>query len=158
MVASGDFRMDLFYRLNVFPIHVPSLRERTEDLPELSKHIMQQLSKKLAKPCPNISDESIRHLSAYPWPGNVRELQNILEREMILSNQDTLSISSLLPSSNVNPHTTYLLASVEQDHIIKVLEHCQWKIGGNQGAAQLLGLPDSTLRSKMTKLGITRPK
>ncbi len=158
MVENGSFRMDLFYRLNVFPINVPSLRDRTEDLPELSKHIMQQLAKKLAKPCPNISDESIRHLSAYPWPGNVRELQNILEREMILSNQDTLTISPLLPAHNNQPQETYLLTSIEQKHIIKVLEHCQWKIGGNQGAARRLGLPDSTLRSKMAKLGITRPK
>lgn len=156
MVNQGLFRMDLYYRLNVFPIEVPALRERIEDLPLLCQSIISRLNDKLGKGVDKINNKSLALLKRYSWPGNVRELQNVLEREMILSSSRTLALQSFsLNDASVQKLET--LFDVEKQHILNTLEQTQWKIGGDQGASKLLGLPSSTLRSKMQKLGIKRP-
>lgn len=162
MVNDGSFRMDLFYRLNVFPITMPALRDRTEDIPILSQQILARLGKKLARVMPTLSEQSIKHLAQYSWPGNVRELQNIIEREVILSSSNTLEIPKLKSSSvqlneSHSDNSDDQLATIERNHISNILAQCHWKIGGKKGAAARLGLPDSTLRSKMSKLAIQRP-
>ena len=157
MVQQGRFRMDLYYRLNVFPIFMPTLRERIEDIPLLCHSILRQLNKKLHKNIKGISKKSLRKLADYHWPGNIRELQNILEREVILSNSHTLHIQQKLDKSHaVSPTFDKPLAEIERSYIIDVLNVCSWKIGGENGAAKILGLPDSTLRSRMKKLQIQR--
>ena len=157
MVESGAFRMDLYYRLNVFPIKVPALRERKEDIPLLCANLLSQLNKRLGKQLKGVAKETIRKLQAYDWPGNIRELQNILEREAILSSQSFLHLTqSLSLNSQLEKKSALLLSDAERVHIQSVLLLCHGRVAGNEGAAQLLGLPESTLRSKMKKLGIKR--
>jgi len=157
MVEQGQFRIDLYYRLNVFPISVPALRERIEDIPLLCKNILNKLNQKLKKQMTGINNRSIAKLSRYNWPGNIRELQNILEREAILSGSGLLNIKQDLNNSKmvVIPRKK-TLASIEKNYIIEVLIDCNWKIGGAAGAAKILGMPNSTLRSRMKKLNIVR--
>ena len=158
MVEQNKFRMDLYYRLNVFPIHVPALRDRIEHIPELCHAIIHNLNNKLAKNISAISNKSLTMLSQYHWPGNVRELQNILEREVILANGNILNCQQKLLSRKAKPIANLeSLAVIEKNHILAVLKHCQWRIGGMQGAAKILDMPDSTLRSKMKNLAIKRP-
>jgi len=157
MVEQGLFRMDLYYRLNVFPIEVPALRDRIDDIPLLCNSILHKLNQKLNKNITGINNRSLIKLSHYDWPGNIRELQNILEREVILSNSKILNIKQDFnhhPKNSISTKST--LAEVEKNYIIEVLTACQWRIGGNAGAAKILGMPDSTLRSKMKKLNIVR--
>lgn len=157
MVDKGLFRMDLYYRLNVFPINIPALRERIEDIPLLCHGIVKQLNNKLNKNIKGISKRSLAKLSSYHWPGNIRELQNILEREVILSTSDLLSIQQTFSKSHqVIPPSNKPLADIEKAYIIEVLNNCHWRIGGDNGAAKILGMPDSTLRSRMKKLNISR--
>lgn len=157
MVQQGEFRMDLYYRLNVFPLTMPALRERLDDLPLLCHNIISELARKLSKPIKGISKASLKRLATYHWPGNIRELQNVLEREVILSQSSLIQIKqdfqANLDASNFAQLT---LAEMERSYIEQVLEQCSGKIGGSNGAAKLLDLPESTLRSKMKKLGITR--
>ena len=148
--------MDLYFRLNVFPIEVPALRERIADIPLLCSSIIGQLNKKLGKQINKINKKSLSTLSQYHWPGNVRELQNILEREMILATSSTLSLQSFHLDNQINSANIKSLAEAEKEHILSALSETDWRIGGDNGAAKLLGLPASTLRSKMHKLGITR--
>lgn len=157
MVTSGEFRIDLFYRLNVFPVTVPPLRDRQEDIPLLSQAIITTLNKKLGKSITAISNKSLTKLMQYQWPGNIRELQNLLEREMILTKSSILNFnfkSSAKPLAAVEYET---LAQAEHKHITNVLKACKWRIGGDLGAAKQLDLPESTLRSRMKKLKIVRP-
>ena len=160
MVDNGEFRMDLFYRLNVFPINMPPLRAHPEDIPLLCDHIIARLNQKLSKQVSNISSASLKQLRSYQWTGNVRELQNVIERAMILSQHSELSLT--LPTSDVvQPTTTskgQTFDEMQAAFIHQVLSECHWKIGGEHGAAKRLGLADSTLRSKMHKLAIKRPK
>jgi len=159
MVESGTFRMDLYYRLNVFPIKVPPLRERKEDLPPLCANIINKLNVRLGKQIKGIAKSSLLKLKSYEWPGNIRELQNILEREAILSNNHTLHLSQSLDLDEVvqrEGDKSQRLESVQKQHIIHVLESSGWKISGKEGAADKLGLNESTLRSKMKKLGIVK--
>ena len=171
MVDNGDFRMDLFYRLNVFPLEVPPLRARVDDIPLLCEQIIERLNRKLAKQVTAISKDSLNALTGYHWPGNVRELQNIIERAMILSTSSELNLmppdehvhsatqtaqSSFQQPSETNTAIGQTLDEVQANHITLVLEQCHWRIGGPSGAAKHLGLADSTLRSKMQKLGIKR--
>lgn len=156
MVDQGTFRMDLYFRLNVFPIEVPSLRERIEDIPLLCASIISQLNKKLGKQINKINKKSLTTLSKYTWPGNVRELQNILEREMILATSSTLNLQSFHVDSSLQNTRAKSLAEAEKEHILFALSETNWRIGGESGAAKLLKLPASTLRSKMNKLGIYR--
>ncbi|QLE86666.1 PAS domain S-box protein [Shewanella sp. Scap07] len=155
-VEQGLFRMDLFYRLNVFPIHVPPLRDRLDDLPLLVKDILLDINKKLGKKITGISKTSLKHLAAYGWPGNVRELQNLLERYSILAQGELLHLPKLTPQASTQPDDVLLLAEAEKLHIEMVLQRFSWRISGPNGAANALGLPPSTLRSKMAKLGIKR--
>ncbi len=158
MVESGEFRMDLFYRLNVFPLQVPALRERIDDLPLLCHSIINDLNKKLKKQVSGISKLSLKQLAKYHWPGNIRELQNVLERAVILSQSAVVKIEKGF-GQQLESQTPKLmtLADHERNYIEHVLEQCNYKIGGKLGAAAVLGLPESTLRSKMKKLDITRP-
>ena len=156
------FREDLYFRLNVFPIHIPALRERTDDIPLLVEHFVDKFNKAYDKQIKYISDDAMSKLKAYNWPGNVRELENLIERASILSNSQTLVIPGF---ETTQQKTKQLIAgkdltldSVQRNHILQVLESCQWKISGKNSASELLGLRPSTLRDKMLKLGIVRPK
>ncbi len=157
MVEQGKFRMDLYYRLNVFPIVIPALRERIEDMPLLCHSIVKQLNQKLNKDIQSISKKGLAKLSEYHWPGNIRELQNILEREVILSKTQTLHIQQKFGKAPSTSRTQNKpLADIEKAYIIEILNECHWQVGGDNGAAKILGLPDSTLRSRMKKLKIYR--
>ena len=157
MVEEGEFRMDLYYRLNVFPIMVPALRERIEDIALLCNGIIRQLNQKLNKNIQGISKQSLTKLSHYHWPGNIRELQNIIEREVILSHSNTLHIQQKFSKAHgISISANKPLAEIEKSYIIEVLNECNWRIGGKSGAAKILNLPDSTLRSRMKKLKIHR--
>ena len=171
MVDEGKFRMDLFYRLNVFPLTVPPLRERKSDIPLLLAKFLSRLSKKLGKPLKGISEVSMELLMDYDWPGNIRELQNVIERSAILARSDIIDIddalvpvtcSQLVMAHDDDNETTRprfkTLAENEKDYIISVLEKLDWVIGGKKGAAEVLDIPSSTLRSRMKKLGIERPE
>ncbi|AUJ69833.1 sigma-54 interaction domain-containing protein [Pseudoalteromonas sp. NC201] len=158
MVEGGEFRMDLYYRLNVFPIRVPALRERIEDIPVLANNLIVQLNKKLGKQLRGISKKAIHALQRYDWPGNIRELQNVLEREAILSKGRLIDLSQALnvTEQHKSENGELTLAQAEAEHILRVLEISNWKIAGSNGAADKLGLPESTLRSKMKKLKIAK--
>jgi len=158
-VRKGRFRQDLYYRLNVFPITVPPLRQRTEDIPLLAHAFVERYSKKLGKQITSIQKETMKALQNYPWPGNVRELENVIERAAILCPgpalqlADKLEISSLPFSSTVKT-----LEEMERNQILKTLSETRWRIEGRDGAAAILGLHPSTLRARMHKLGISRPE
>ena len=159
MVANGTFRGDLFYRLNVFPLHVPPLRERKSDIPALSHFFLEKLSRQLGKPLDDLSPKSLQRLKTYSWPGNVRELENVLERCAILSDAQTLEFPEGL--LNVTPPQTKkcpqrILKDVEREHILKTLTQTAGTIEGDTGAAAALGLAPSTLRSRIKKLAIKK--
>jgi transcriptional regulator with GAF, ATPase, and Fis domain len=158
-VRKGRFREDLYYRLNVFPITVPPLRQRTEDIPLLVQAFIERYSRKLGKQITSIQKETMKALQDYLWPGNVRELESVIERAMILCPGpvfqlvDKLEISSLPLSSTVRT-----LEETERNQIFKTLSETRWRIEGKDGAAAILGLHPSTLRARMHKLGIRRPE
>jgi PAS domain S-box-containing protein len=193
-VAEGKFRRDLYYRLNVFPIFVPPLRERVADVPLLVSFFLQRFAKKLSKPVKQVSEETMRRLAGYSWPGNIRELQNVIERAILLSPGDTLKLApdfapplsraSIPPADDTDilrtqkPHhaaaqageeagatpalrsataSAGSLEDVERRHIESVLNQTNWMIEGERGAAKILNLNPSTLRSRMKNLGIKRP-
>ena len=157
MVQKGSFRIDLYYRLNVFPIKVPALRERKEDIPYLCSNLIQQLNKRLVKQLKGLSKKAVTKLQAYDWPGNIRELQNVLEREAILSKQSVLQLNQPLNGDTTqNVDESLTLDEAQRLHISRVLTLCNGQISGSKGAALKLGLPESTLRSKMRKLGISK--
>lgn len=152
----GNFRLDLWYRLNVFPISLTPLRWRREDIPILINWFLQKLEKKFAKRIKKIPAKTMNALQSYSWPGNVRELENILERSVIISKNGILEVE-LPTSQNLTSYNGYTLAEIEKNYIIKTLEKTSWKIQGVTGAATILGLKPSTLRNRMNKLGIQRP-
>ncbi|MCF6282610.1 MAG: sigma 54-interacting transcriptional regulator [Candidatus Polarisedimenticolaceae bacterium] len=156
LVRQGAFRQDLYYRLNVFPLEMPPLRERVTDIPLLVQHFIQQAARKLGKPIEGISQEGMTALQQYPWPGNIRELQNVIERAAILNTGVVLSVTGLLPSLSIAVEESPLLSleALERRHIKKVLAHAEGVIAGPKGAAHILGLHPNTLRSRMLKLGI----
>ncbi|ABO24948.1 sigma-54-dependent Fis family transcriptional regulator [Shewanella loihica] len=157
-VEQGLFRMDLYYRLNVFPLHVPPLRERLQDIPLLVSDILLNLNHKLGKKIKGVSKQGMQHLMAYHWPGNVRELQNVIERQTILCHGQILQIPALQAEPQPQDKGEFqTLQQVEAAHIRRTLKRLNWRISGPNGAANLLGLPASTLRSRMLKLGIKRP-
>jgi formate hydrogenlyase transcriptional activator len=155
-VKDGKFRKDLYYRLNVFPITVPPLRERPEDIPHLVWSFVKQFEKKMGKLIDHIPTRSMQALQSYPWPGNVRELRNAIEHAMIVSSGSTLevSIGGISPAEKIE---TSNLRDAERRCILEVLEKTCWRITGEGGAAAILGLKRTTLQSKMKKLGIKRP-
>jgi transcriptional regulator with GAF, ATPase, and Fis domain len=158
-VAAGHFREDLYYRLNVFPMTLPPLRERREDIPLLVWSVVAQCQGKLGKTIERIPARAMAMLVAYPWPGNVRELANVIERAIILSPVPTLVVDEVLGASalsDTDPPSLQLLEDVERAHILAVLDACQWHIKGEGQAAARLGLHPSTLYSRMRKLGIER--
>lgn len=160
-MEEGRFRSDLFYRLHVFPIEVPPLRERPQDIPLLVRHFMEKNRLEFKRPCQDIDDASLQKLLEYHWPGNIRELKNIIERAMILSNSDLLTIDdAFFPShsSRVVSSTSTNLKDMERSRIQEALKVCEWRIDGPLGAAKQLGLNPSTLRSRLKKLGIKRER
>jgi formate hydrogenlyase transcriptional activator len=159
-VKAGSFRADLLYRLNVFPVELPPLRARSSDIPLLVRFFANKFSKKFGKRLEDISQHAMDRLCQYSWPGNVRELENVIERAAILSQGSRLQIDeTLLRSSPITePTISGTLEEVERTHMIRVLQEVEWVIEGNGGAARRLGLHPNTLRSRMQKLGIKKPR
>jgi formate hydrogenlyase transcriptional activator len=163
MVEEQRFRSDLFYRLNVFPIYVPPLRERKEDIPYLVRHFAQHFARDMTKEIDSISAETMNSLVSYPWPGNVRELQNVIERAVILSRGPALKVSladlkTRIPDANDQMDRAATLEEIERRHILSVLEQTNWVFAGPNGAAARLGIKRPTLQFRMQKLGISRPQ
>jgi transcriptional regulator with GAF, ATPase, and Fis domain len=156
-VQEGRFREDLFYRLNVFPIELPPLRRRPEDIPLLAWSFIAKHQHRFGKKIEEIPPASMDALMAYHWPGNVRELENVIERALILSESSKLELEGLGHPDAEEPRAGDGLADVERAHILSVLEDCGWKVGGSGNAAERLGLHPNTLRFRMRKLGIKRP-
>jgi transcriptional regulator with GAF, ATPase, and Fis domain len=171
-VVTGRFRADLYYRLNVFPIHAPPLRARRDDVPRLIAAFVEEASRRLRKPLRAVSPDALEVLVAYDWPGNVRELQNVVERAAILAHGDRIEAADLPslrprvaslpvaapppPPSAGEARDAGSLREVERQHILRMLAETEWVIEGAAGAAARLGLRPSTLRSRMAKLGIRR--
>ncbi len=159
-IEKKEFRQDLYYRLNVFPITCPPLRERKEDIPMLVKHFCQKYEGRMGKKINNIHSKVMDALMAYNWPGNIRELENMVERAIILSRDNSLEYGEWLPmDQNVNGMNSFeKMDDVEREHIIKTLKKTNWKVSGEKGAARILGLNPTTLEARMKKLGIERDK
>ena len=158
-VRAGRFRRDLYYRLNVFPITLPTLAQRREDIPLLVRHLIAKLGPTLRKNIDSVPDDVMRALQAHEWAGNVRELENVLQRAMILSKGNALSLGDAwlpLPETAAEGGSATLF-DIERRHIVRVLSGARWRIEGAGGAAQVLGMKPSTLRSRMLKLGVSRP-
>jgi PAS domain S-box-containing protein len=156
-MREGRFRQDLYYRLSVFPITVPSLRERREDIPLLVWSFVREFGGSMGKSILEISKKDMDTIKSYSWPGNVRELRNIIERATILSTGTTLQLDQM-GSEDVEAIQSTTLKGVERSHILRILEDTGWKISGRNGAAEVLGLKESTLRARLKKLGIQRKK
>ena len=159
---SGDFRTDLYYRLAVFPISVPPLRERKEDIPELVKLFVSRFGKSIGKQVTAVPHDVMAALKAYAWPGNIRELQNVVERLVILTPDTTLRLDDTLEGASPGPvvdgpPASEALEDVEREHILGVLARVKWRVAGEDSAASRLKMNPSTLRSRMSKLGIERP-
>ena len=159
-MQEGRFRQDLFYRLHVFPIQLPPLRERREDIPLLVKYFAMKYGKTLGKRIETIPQKTMDALQAYPWPGNVRELEHAIERAVILSQGPRLELGDWLSQPGVTTRDSRVLTltEVDRDHIIAVLELTGWHVSGERGAAKLLGMRPTTLEARMKKLGIQRPR
>jgi formate hydrogenlyase transcriptional activator len=157
-VAEGRFRTDLFYRLNVFPIQIPPLRERREDIPLVAKYFTAKYAAKAGKRIETVSRKALSALAAYHWPGNVRELQNIIERAVLLSPGPELELGDWFRQPTDSPVASgdTTLHEVQRAHILKVLEQTGWRVSGERGAAQILGLKPTTLHARMAKLHIHR--
>jgi len=156
-VQAGRFRRDLYYRLNVYPLSVPPLRERSDDIPLLVQAFARAFGKKLGKRIEKISPNTMTALQQYAWPGNIRELQNVIERAVITT-QDTVLRIELPENLSIPDEGLKTLDELERDYIIQILELKRWRISGPKGAAAILGLNAGTLRSRMQKLGIRKPE
>ena len=162
-VEEGRFRADLYYRLSVFPIPLPSLRDRRDDIPILAGHFVQKLSKKVGKKITMMSKYVLEQILRYDWPGNIRELEHVIERSIIQSDSDILC-QIYLPDERKrevtkpvgNPFVFKTIKENERDYIINVLKRCNWRLAGGGGAAEFLGIPPSTLSSKLKRLGIQK--
>jgi transcriptional regulator with GAF, ATPase, and Fis domain len=163
-MTEGRFREDLYYRLNVFPITLPPLRARREDIPLLVWSVINRRQRVLGRQITDVPKRVTQSLTAYDWPGNVRELENVIERALILSKGSTLQVEDLAggaapgAAQAAAPFMLRPLADVERDHIRSVLERCGWRVNGVGNAADVLGLHPNTLRFRMKKLGVTRPR
>jgi len=158
MVKRNEFRSDLYYRLNVFPVPLPPLRARREDIPALVEHFMEIYAHRMGRQIDQISPETMSELTSYPWPGNIRELQNFIERSVILTSGNVLesplaSLRNAAVAQSLGPIT---MEDAERDHIRKTLEQTRWVVSGPNGAAARLGIKRSTLYFRMQKLGISR--
>ena len=158
MVKRNEFRSDLYYRLNVFPIPLPPLRERRDDIPALVQHFVEIYARRMSKQIENISPETMSALASYDWPGNIRELQNFIERSVILSAGTAFRppLAELQRNRDVECMEAITLEEAERDHIRKTLEQTRWVVAGPNGAAARLGIKRSTLYFRMQKLGISR--
>ncbi len=166
MVALGQFRSDLYYRLNVFPILLPALRERREDIPPLVMHFVQIFSQRMGKQVPSISPETMDAFQCYSWPGNIRELQNLVERAVILSRDGALpnplhngrgAVMTRVPCHSQTYQSSMSSENSDSALILRTLEQAGWVVGGPRGAAARLGLKRTTLLARMRRLGISRP-
>jgi Transcriptional regulator containing GAF, AAA-type ATPase, and DNA binding domains len=158
-IRQGRFRQDLYYRLNVFPITVPPLRQRKDDIPLMVQAFMERYSRKLGKQVTKIQKETMKTLQDYPWPGNVRELESIIERAVILCPGPVLHLADKLEiSSPTLSSATRTLEDTERSQILKILSETKWRIEGKDGAAAILGIHPSTLRARLHKLEIVRPE
>ena len=155
LVAAKQFRMDLYYRLNVFPIAIPPLRNRLEDIPMLVAHFVQRYAERMARRIEMIASDAMDALTRYPWPGNIRELQNFIERAVILTNSDVLQLPPL-PSGAALSTDPVTLEEAERHHILNALRESNWVVGGATGAAARLGVKRTTLISKMRRRGVSR--
>jgi formate hydrogenlyase transcriptional activator len=161
MVEAQRFRADLFYRLNVFPIQLPPLRERAEDIPLLVRHFVQHFARRMNRTIETISSDTMESLVRYPWPGNIRELENVVERAVILSSGPVLRVpledlqNCVAPGRGTGTHRT--LEEAERAHILATVKETKWVLSGPRGAATRLGMNRSTLQFRMKKLGIVRP-
>ena len=160
MVKRNEFRSDLYYRLNVFPIPLPPLRARREDIPALVEHFVEVYARRMNKQIESISPETMSGLVSYPWPGNIRELQNFIERSVILTSGNVLHapLASLKSAGEAQSLGAITMEDAERDHIRKTLEQTRWVVAGPNGAAARLGMKRSTLYFRMQKLGISRTK
>ncbi|MEE8525320.1 MAG: sigma-54 dependent transcriptional regulator [Thermoanaerobaculia bacterium] len=174
-VKAGTFRTDLFYRLSVFPVKVPALRDRRSDIPLLASFFVERFAQRIGKQIEGVTEGSMKRLVSYSWPGNVRELQNVIEWAVILATRPLIEIDDVLSpgwiahgpvaemeprrerSVDAVPRADGTLEEVERAYIRRVLEESGWRIGGTRGAATILGLHPNTLRSRMQKLGVKRP-
>jgi formate hydrogenlyase transcriptional activator len=162
MVETDKFRSDLYYRLNVFPVRVPPLRERVEDIPPLVRHFVQEFNRRNSRNIEVIPSETMDALLRHPWPGNVRELQNIIERAVIVSTGPVLQVpvadlqsgTSAVPARLDTTNLRGLLNHTERAQVLRALEECNWVVAGPAGAAARLGMKRSTLQVRMQKLGI----
>lgn len=161
-VAAGRFRMDLYYRLHVFPIVVPSLKKRKEDIPDLANHFIKVYSEKMGRKAPNLSDFALQQIMSYNWPGNIRELEHVMQRAILLTDGNTIKEIELSMSSKMHPEQVSESFSIktilenERDYILYILKKCNGKISGAGGAAEILDIHPSTLNSKIKKLEIKR--
>jgi formate hydrogenlyase transcriptional activator len=163
-MIAGRFRRDLYYRLNIFPIQLPPLRERIEDIPVLAAHFIKVHAKKIGRRIEALSPIVLQELMTYDWPGNIRELENLLERSVLLASGSTIEKVDLPStkwdsagnSDNEMPVRLRSLADNEKQHILSVLKYCGEQVSGKSGAAAILGIPPSTLISRMKRLGITK--
>jgi len=170
LVRDREFREDLYYRLNIFPISLPALRERKPDIPEFVRYFVQQFAHSMDKTMETIPEQTIRSLVAHPWPGNIRELQNVIERAVILSSDSVLRVAlseletNNAPVSNLEStdqsedhgNIRRILEEIERKQILAALEHTRWVVAGSSGAAARLGMKRSTLQARMQRLGIFR--
>jgi formate hydrogenlyase transcriptional activator len=157
-VREGKFREDLFYRLNVFPITIPPLRERREDIPALTWHFLNELSQRMGRSIENIQTSTMEAFKSYYWPGNIRELRNVIERFLITTTDNVLRADLRVLENSVAKSDDQTIEAVERKHILDVLKQTNWQVRGPDGAAQILGLKPTTLESRMQRLGIVRPK
>ena len=169
-VQRGEFRADLFYRLNIFPIHVPPLRQRAEDVPALVWQFVEQFCQSMGKRIEEIPTPSMKRLQQYDWPGNIRELRNFIERLLIMNVGSSLNVDLAILASGLDTPPPTLntshpaasshlsLAEVRRQHILRVLQSTGWRIRGPKGAARYLGCAESSLRSRMKQLGIVKPQ
>src|SRR6266404_1656974 len=157
MVKRNEFRSDLYYRLNVFPVPLPPLRARREDIRALVEHFVEIYARRMGKQIDRISPETMSELTSYPWPGNIRELQNFIERSVILTSGNVLEspLASLKSAAEAESLGAITLEQAEREHILKTLEQTRWVVSGPNGAAARLGIKRSTLYFRMQKLGIS---
>jgi transcriptional regulator with GAF, ATPase, and Fis domain len=156
--SKGRFREDLYYRLNVFPITIPPLRQRRDDIPLLVDHFVKKFNRKLGREIKTIPREVMKTLQDYAWPGNIRELEHMIERAVIITQGSALRLTDMIDSLTADRKGDPLsISNIEREHIQKILEKTEWRIEGTNGAAALLNMNPSTLRSRMQKLGIARP-